>query len=179
MSGRDAAQFLEDPIDFANRGGRVEGRLDIRSMERLQDLLLDTGGVLSYRLTSRLDSLRRPRLKVAVSGSVALRCDRCLERMDFPVGLESEVLLVAPGMEPADDDDPDSPEWVEAGTELDIKELIEDEVVLGLPMVARHPGEHCGSAKEAAGSRNTAPKPGMRQPFARLGELLTELKKRN
>lgn len=179
MSGREPAQCLEDPIAFAKRGEYSEGVLEIRTLARLHDMLLDDSGVLAYRLTGRLDGLRRPRLRVAVSGSLALQCDRCMERMDFPVSLESEVLLVAQGAEPANDDDPESPEWVVAGKELDIRELVEDEVVLGLPMVARHPGEHCGTAKKGAERPDAAPKPDVRQPFARLGELWTEQKKRN
>ena len=179
MSGRDTVQCLEDPIAFASRGGRVEGDLDVHSLTRLQDLLLDDRGTLSYRLTGRLDELRRPRLKVAVSGILVLQCDRCLERMDFAVALESEVLLVAPGAAPTDDDDPDSPEWVEAGKELDIRELIEDELVLGLPMATRHPSEQCGKAGKSAQEQDKVPASGTRQPFARLGEWMTEQKKRN
>lgn len=179
MSGRDAALYLEDPIAFAKRGGQMEGVLDVRLLERLQDLLLDDQGVLSFRVIGRLDGLQRPRLKVAVSGSLVMQCDRCLERMDFPVRLESEVMLVAPGVVPADDDDPESPEWVEAGKELDIRELIEDEVVLGLPMATRHPGEQCGKAGKSAQGQDNVPASGTRQPFARLGEWMTEQKKRN
>ncbi len=91
---------------------------------------------------------RRPVLHIAVQGEMVLTCQRCmgdlphgivldrrlhlardeaeLERLEEALGLDGEVIL--------------------AGGKLNLVELVEDEVLLGLPLVPKHElGECSGS----------------------------------
>jgi len=95
-----------------------------------------------------------------------MRCDRCLDRLDFRLNLASRVLLAEPGAVPPEDDDPETPEWIEAVPDLDLRELVEDEILLGLPYSVRHGEGQCGGL---AGEGYPG---GKVSPFSSLASLL-------
>ncbi len=84
----------------------------------------------------------KQRLKLAVDGSVRLQCQRCLGILDLPVHLAAQLDLASSEAEimAADDDI----ERVVAGREMSVAALVEDEVLLALPMAPKH--EQCGTA---------------------------------
>jgi uncharacterized protein len=71
-----------------------------------------------------------------------LECQRCLGSLDFPVHLEVQLEFAPSEAEitAADDD----VERVVASREMSVAELVEDEVLLALPMVPKH--EQCSAA---------------------------------
>lgn len=167
MSGPDAVHRLEDPLAFARAGGSRSGRLAMAALPRLQDRLAGTDGMVSYTLRGSLDQRQRPLLELEIAGVPQMRCDRCLARLDFPLKLASRVLLAEPGAGlPEDADDPETPEWIEAGQELDLQELVEDEILLGLPYSVRHGDGKCGDWACERGSG------GKISPFSALASLL-------
>jgi uncharacterized protein len=144
MSGPDAVHRLEDPFAFARSGNSLKGRLAIADMPRLWDRMADTSGTVEYEIRGRVDPRQRPLLELEIAGAVRMRCDRCLDQLEFPLKLASRVLLLQPGAaHPDDADDPASPEWLEVGRVLDLQELVEDEILLGLPYSVRHSGDEC------------------------------------
>jgi uncharacterized metal-binding protein YceD (DUF177 family) len=60
-------------------------------------------------------------------------------------------------------------------SDVDLKALVEDELLLSLPLIAQHgPEEPCDLPAGATPSPNEAPPPGMRRPFAGLKDLLKQ-----
>lgn len=139
----------------------------IAALPRLQDRLGSSGGAVSYVVRGGQDQFQRPLLELEITSSIRLQCDRCLAPLDYELALQSRVLLSHPGEVQQDDDDPEALEWIEAGQELDLQELVEDEILLGLPLAVRHDPENCSSGKSAA-----APKNVVDRPFANLVTLL-------
>jgi uncharacterized protein len=83
------------------------------------------------------------------------------------VDIASTLLVVPPGAELGDEvDDPEGPDVIEADPELSIAGLIEDEVLLSLPLAPRHPEGACASRLPAA-----QPAEGMPKAFAQLAAL--------
>src|SRR5437667_454738 len=105
----------------------------------------------------------RPSLRVSVSGTLQLRCQRCLEPMPFKVQAEELLVLAATQAEiDAEPADASAPDRVVAGKEMAVRELIEDQLILELPYAPRH--EFCnGSETEADASIS---------PFAGLRGLI-------
>ena len=135
---------------FARSAGVVQGRLDLKSLPRLAQsgcLGLDLGFVLSGEINAR----GNPGLRLAIAGSVRLECQRCLGVVDLPLRFESQLELAEDEAEilAAEDD----VERVVAAREMPVLELVEDEVILALPMVPKH--AQCRAATEAEGA--TAP----------------------
>jgi uncharacterized protein len=167
MSGPDAVYRLEDPFAFARAGGSCSGRIAIAAMPRLQDRIAGSEGTVFYQLRGRLDQRQRPLLELEVAGAAQMRCDRCLAQLDFPLKLASRVLLAEPGAaQPEDADDPEAPEWIEAGQELDVLELVEDEILLGLPYSVRHGDGKCSDWSSEGGRGAKV------SPFSALASLL-------
>lgn len=166
MSGPAAVHRIEDPFAFARAAGLHSGQAALAAMPRLQDRLAGDGGTVAYVVRGKLDQRQRPLLELEITGNPSLRCGRCLAPLDFALRLQSSVLLMEPGAVVQEDDDPDSPEWIEAGPELDVLELVEDEILLSLPLSVRHEEGKCSDGDESGRAS------GRDNPFAKLATLL-------
>jgi uncharacterized protein len=108
---------------------------------------------------------------IEVSGAVPLVCQRCLELMSWPIEGSARVALIA--LESQADGVPQhlEPLWA-PGSRVSLRDLLEEEVLLCLPIVPLHaPGSACkpaGLGGEAPGGDSG----GVQRPFERLGELL-------
>lgn len=155
-----------DSFDFARAEERLDGSVAVERLKRLEDVLHDTEGRLDYSLRGTRDERNRPQLAVTVAGHVHLQCQRCLGLLDYDVAVDNTLLLVERGT-PHDPqwDDPDAPDVLEASTELDVLLLIEDEILLSLPIAPRHAEGTCESRLGRENSAATS------KPFAQLEAL--------
>jgi uncharacterized protein len=130
-----------DGLAFARNAAVLKGRLGMESLPRLTQSGC-SGSVLDFVLAGEINERGKPGLKLAVNGSVRLECQRCLGNLDFPVHVEAQLEFASSEAEimAADDDI----ERVVAGREMSVVALVEDEVLLALPMVPKH--EQCGVA---------------------------------
>ncbi len=133
-----------DGLAFARSAGVMRGRLDLESLPRLAQSGC-SGSVVDFVLTGEINERGKPELRLAVNGSVRLECQRCLGNVDLALQLESRLELAAGEAEILAADD--EVERVLAGHEMSVAELVEEELILALPMVPKH--EHC-LAKTAA-----------------------------
>ena len=102
-------------------------------------------------------------MQVDITGEPVLCCQRCLGGVKFPLNIRSRLQLIAPGEEWPDDDlVDDSADAIEAEKALVVLPLIEDEVLLALPIAPRH--EQCESPSANAGELGLS-------PFAALAAL--------
>lgn len=137
-----SARAVIDSLEFARSGKELRGEVPVAELERLADGLYDRSGNLRYLLVGQTDGRQRLRLRLEVAGTINLRCQRCLERLPYPVALDSRLLLLeekAGGAE-ADIEDLDA---VAVNPELDVWSLVEDEVLLAQPMAPRHDDGEC------------------------------------
>src|SRR5215470_3746395 len=149
-------QPVIDGFEFATAGATQEGTLPLSSFPRLRDVLASDVGDVRYSLHGVRDQRGRPSLELRVSATLQLRCQRCLAPLAFEV--DDEALLVLAGSQAEIDAEPldvDSPDRVVAGKEMDVRALVEDELILALPYAPRHEG--CEARPE--GSDRTASSP--------------------
>ncbi len=132
-----------DGLAFARTAAVLEGRLGVESLPRLAQSGC-SGSVLDFVLTGEINERGKPGLRLVVDGSVRLECQRCLGSLDFPLHLEAQLELASSEAEitAAEDDI----ERVVAGHEMSVAALVEDEVLLALPMVPKH--EQCRTTAE-------------------------------
>lgn len=138
------AAAVIDSFEFAREGRVLEGVIEVAALGRLADVVVEPVG----RLHCHLGGIERrsdgkPGLKLEVAGTLRLRCQRCLQVMDFPLEVSSRLLLVASGGPWPDEEgegDPFDGGWdaIEAASGQSVLELVEDEVLLALPIVSRH-----------------------------------------
>jgi uncharacterized protein len=139
-----SAQAVIDGLEFARAEQELRGNLPVSGLTRLQDFLYDNIGSVDFVVKGGFDSEKRPVLSLTVGGQLHLQCQRCLDRMDYPLQLSNTLLLVNQGENQAESVvDPDAPDCVEASAAMDVAGLIEDEILLGLPFSPRHETGAC------------------------------------
>lgn len=102
-------------------------------------------------------------LHLHVTGTLLLSCQRCLEAVRFDLDIVSHLELVPGDSELSQDElEDDTRDFLPVAGGIELAELVEDEVLLALPVAPRH--ERCGLPGAAGvGERNT--------PFAVLAGL--------
>jgi len=152
-----------DSLEFARTGGVLERSVGLDELPRLADLLSTTAGRLSIRLEGWRDGEGKSWLQLAIAGEPVLCCQRCLGGVKFPLLINSRLQLMAPGEDWPDDDlVDDSADAIAAERALAVRSLIEDEVLLALPIAPRH--EQCESPPANASQQGSS-------PFAALAAL--------
>lgn len=132
-------QVVIDSLAFARDAGSLEGELAMADMPRVHDLLTEVSGGVRYRLKGRIGALGKSQLVLQLDGFIPLRCQRCMECLDFPLHVESVLELLESEADLTQDDlEDDSRDFLPAEKKLDVLALIEDEVLLALPVVPRH-----------------------------------------
>ncbi len=161
-----------DAIGLARSAAQVEREFEVAGFARLRDRLAEPTGTVSARAEFGLQG-RWPVVRLAVAADVVLTCQRCLGR-DAAYAFLRGIELVF-----ADEDAPELPDGHEAvggdPRELDLAALVEDELLLELPIIPQHEaGEACElPATEAGLAGESKPEaPEMRRPFAGLKDLL-------
>ncbi|OIR03476.1 hypothetical protein GALL_143340 [mine drainage metagenome] len=160
---RQIAGIAIDSLAFAREGRHLVGQLAVNALPRLADLLANDAGVLACDVSGGRNEAGKLYLRLKVTGELHLICSRCLEAMPLPLAIDSQVLLVPPGAPWPDEAlEDDSADAVEALGEQLVAELVEDELLLALPVAPRH--DACGLP---GGERNES----ARSPFAVLAKL--------
>lgn len=153
-----SALAVVDSLEFARSEQSVSGSVPVASLKRLEDVLFDGAGRVSYEVRGACDERNRPRLELRIEGRLHLQCQRCLGLLIYPVDVTTTLLLVPRGAKADEEmDDPESHDAIEASAELDVAGLIEDEVLLSLPLAPRHPEGTCASRivmRDIAGERS-------------------------
>jgi uncharacterized protein len=164
-----SAVAVIDSLEFARAQQQLRGSLPVVSLTRLEDVLFDSQGSLDYQVRGTRDERNRPQLELNISGELHLQCQRCLGLLDHQVNVVSTLLLLPRGADLEDDaDDPDAPDVIEASPELDVAGLIEEEVLLSLPLAPRHSQGACESrlpkSTEAVEPKAFAKLAGLKRP---------------
>ena len=155
--------LLIDPNAFTREGGALEAKLPLAAFERIASAVMEPVGEIALSAQGSIDSAGKRWLDLAASGSLRLQCQRCLEIMAWPFEISSRLLLVPEG-QPLPDDDLEEDDWdpVPFGRQMDLVAVVEDEVLLALPIAPRH--EVCSAPSAADRSDGVS-------PFAGLGAL--------
>jgi len=149
-------------FEFGGTGGLERGRWPIADLPRLQDMLRGNGGDVGYSIEGTRDSLGRPALDVGVEGVLQLSCQRCLEALPYRFSSRSMLVLARSQAEIEADDalGADAPDRILAGREMPVRDLIEDEVLLLVPIAPRH--EHCEERPGRAAVQKESPFAGLK-----------------
>src|SRR5205814_7750609 len=165
-----------DVEGFAKEGGAIEGEWPLASLDRLADAAHpdaqpDASSVARWPAQGESRPVRggppQTWLHLHAQASLALVCQRCLGPVETPLAAQRSFLFV-PGEETAAQLDADSEDDVLALTRsLNLQQLVEDELLLALPLVPRH--ELCPQPLPM--EHGDAPEEERPNPFAALAAL--------
>ena len=105
---------------------------------------MNAEGELRVGLEGYVDAENKPRLRLRVDGVISVACQRCLEPLELEIASERSFVLAEREEDLMDlAEEPDDVESLLAQTELDIRALAEDEVLLQIPMAPMHADDVC------------------------------------
>lgn len=132
-----------DPFRYAEQSLGLDGIVHLQDMPRLSTMLYaGKQGDVMVNLTFGIDEQGINYLKGHLETTVSLQCQRCLEPLDceimsdFTLGIVNtldEANALSAVYEPA----------IAKEGSLGLRELIEDEVLLNLPIIPRHDPDEC------------------------------------
>lgn len=140
----DQLPIFIDPLRFAHRGQTVSGSVSLQGMERLSSYLHDDKGEVEVTLEFGVGSQKIHYMSVALKGTVHVVCQRCLKSMDLFVSHESLAGLVKSEAAIERLSDEYEPFVVDPEPVL-LKALVEDEMILAMPVASMHSDEECES----------------------------------
>ena len=162
----DDADLLLHPDRLSTKPIVFSGTFSPGELERLEDSLANGEGELRYRVTASLDPQRRKVVSCIIEGFVFLTCQSSLDAFRHVISIADRLVLVdSESQLPPVEEESDEEDYLVADEPLDIRDLVEDAVLLSLPMVPRKPGLE--KAQGALGD----PAPAKQSPFAALAEL--------
>lgn len=158
-----------DSLDFARNGRKISGEVQFTKLPRLLEILENPQGVLKYTVQGGVDKQGTHFLDVGVAGEGRLCCQRCLSSMDYPVHFETRLLLLdQASLDVLDDNIAGGEEEFDsilADVHLNVLDLLEEEVLLSLPIAPKHELGAC----QAADGKNVHKEE--KNPFAVLANL--------
>jgi len=149
----------------------IAAREPLASFQRLGAMLESDAGDVEVQLRFFIDEQRLRRIDGMVRTEVQVLCQRCLQPMSVPLDSEFAVAVVW-----SDDEAEHLPRELDpyiAGEEpQDIRDLIEDELIISLPFVSYHePGQCAAAGYENAEPEPEEPAPTRENPFKVLEQL--------
>jgi len=164
----DARPFI-DSLDFAENGRRISGEIPVAGLPRLLDVLENPQGILQYTVRGGTDKQGNPLLDVRITGNCRLRCQRCLDAMEHAVRLDTQLLLrdqaSLDALDAAGGEDEEEFDSILANPHLDVLDMLEEEILLSLPIAPKH---ELGACQAADGGNMQKEE---KNPFAVLAKL--------
>lgn len=146
-----------------------QGSVPLTSMPRLKDSLCSTDGAVTYDIEFGRDELGVANVRVKADAGLPLMCQRSLDpfvlpvRVDATLGLivsESDEAGLPPGYEPL---------LVQDDGKLRMVDVIEDELILALPVVPLKPGVE--PVEQSWTAEDEVESPTKENPFAVLQKM--------
>lgn len=163
---------LADPWRLAEVHKTFSGRKEPASFLRLRDAVERVEEGVDFELRFAKTEAGHPVVEGEVKARLVMRCQRCLEPVEVPVESAFQMGFIA--TEEEADRLPDGLDpWVTAGHPVRLQELLEDELLLSLPLVPMHPQGECSGGDPAPTEADDA---GAKRdnPFAVLAALKTK-----
>jgi len=160
-----ANDWVIHPGRISERPEVFEGTAELHDLPGLEDLVADDRVTVHYKVTARLDPTRRKVVSCIIEGFVFLTCQTTLEVFRHAFSINDALVLVDSESElPPIEEEREAEDYIVADGPIDVLDLVEEAVLLALPMVPRKPGlEAAGPAEPVAPERQS--------PFAALDRL--------
>jgi uncharacterized protein len=156
-----------NPAHLARSGQTLSGTLKVAELVRLAESVREPGGEVTYELRFGEEE-GVPTLRGHIAADVTVTCQRCLGPLDVHVEAEPHLAFVDSEAEEAELPEEVEGVVLEPGENLRPGDLIEDEVLLGLPLFPTHDTRTCPPWEDSV---ELSPAEEKDNPFAVLASL--------
>jgi len=160
-----------DPVKSAQKRSSYEGVYVASDMVRLGDAVASILSDVSVKVEFAKDAQSLTYFHGTLAVQVMLVCQRCNQA--YPYDVDTRFCFSPVQGSEQDDTLPDAYEPVEVDDhgEVDLFQILEDELILSLPIVALHADEDCSVQADDMSFGKIEPEPERENPFAVLKEL--------
>jgi len=151
-----------------------EGDATLDEFPRLAESVAEHPSRVHFRVAARLDPQRRKVVSCIIEGFVFLTCQASLEDFRHEISIDDRLVLVDKESQlPPIQEESDAEDYLVADGPVDVLGLVEDAILLSLPMVPRKPGLGEVQAPKDEGRSGSSPAgTGLKEsPFAALASL--------
>jgi uncharacterized protein len=131
--------LLINNLDFAKNQDEMSQEIDVKNCERLLDLL-DVGQqspkIIRYTLTGVASQFHLPSLALHVEATLPVLCQRCLQTMELDLSVGYTYVITE--TEPESFEGDEEVDWLEMSREMNVDELVEDELLIAMPLGPLH-----------------------------------------
>ena len=167
------SDIIINAFEFCHRNEKLKDQVAVADLPRLNSICANGQGNLEWRLEGSIGKEGHPQLNLEVFGKLELVCQRCMESLAYEIDSQA-IIMLAKDEKTADEIEiwlgNENPVEVIVGEERqDVLVLVEDEVLLSMPLSPMH--ENCQNLSKKKNDEN------FQSPFAILGELKKNNKK--
>jgi len=168
-----------DNLNFAKKGERLEGQLDLKACPRLVELLqsqapdvineklLDSASAkIDILLQGEMDAQGRSFIHAEIKANLSTYCQRCFAPLPLSLTLNFSYLIAEVSQEAGEEftlDDHDEYDLQEPDKMMSVAALIEDELIMALPIAPVHDFDCVELTRQVSEKPN---------PFAALKDLM-------
>lgn len=161
-----------DPRKYASNELSMSGRIDLNQLKELSAALASDSGDVVVHLNFRVDDDRRYIATGNLKSRVQVTCQRCLGPVACDLDIEVSLAFVY-DEEHAKNIPSEYDPVIMAEGEVVLSQLVEEELILGLPIVAYHEESGCNPAalKYASSTDDATDDEIKPNPFSILAQL--------
>ncbi len=154
MSNKSNIQRLPvevDPFRLVDQGRIFDGRIPIGDFPRLKEQLFESvdkdmnDSIVTVHIEFTRTDTRLPVVRGTISSDLQMTCQRCLKGKDEFFETKLEVVLVSSDAQ-AEKLQTGFDTWLVEEQQIFLRDFIEDEILLALPLVIAH--EECDAARK-------------------------------
>lgn len=163
-----------DPFRSAAQGLTVQGVRPIHQLPRLCASLADSTGTLTATLVFGVDKSGLSYVDNTMRATVKLRCERCMEDMSYDLSVDSLLGIVKTEKQMEQLASQYEPWMIDEIPPVFLNDMLEDELILSLPLIAKHKEACVPSSLWQVTSAEEEPievVPEKESPFAALAAL--------
>ncbi|GMR08541.1 MAG: 23S rRNA accumulation protein YceD [Gammaproteobacteria bacterium] len=159
-----------DPFRLAEADRQIAGRLPLEQMQRLAPSLVSSAGAVEIDLMFQMDDIGVPCIKGKLHATLQVICQRCMEPMGLNIDA-SICLGLVDGKDRGEELPGEYEPLVIGEAHVSLPDIIEDELILALPVVPMHELAECPAAEHVAASTETTEETVKENPFAVLKQF--------
>lgn len=162
-----------DPVKAAQKRSDYEGIVPLNNLTRLVESLTGDQGDVTVRIECGTDQQGLTVLKGSADCAVSVTCERCGEPMAVTLDCSFAYTPIKAGDDAALELIPERYDVIEKDEhgEINLRQLIEDELILALPLFPAHDDADCTVSVQNMSWGDIGPEPEKPNPFAILQEL--------
>ena len=155
--------ILINNLEVAKKQESIDGEIPGVSCERLLEIIGqdDQYPQIHYKLSGTTTKFHLPSLHLNIDAGLPVVCQRCLGAMQLKLSLAYDYVISE--SEPAPFEGDDEVDWLEVSREMNLNALIEDELLMAIPLAPTH-ADGCKLLKQGSGEKHN--------PFAALKDLI-------